>query len=173
MPAIPLIPATVCPLDKTHDRSHFDCGNALLNRYLAQQARQDAQRYVAATFVLPDNQQRVRGFYTLSASRVALTALPAALAKKLPRYDYLPVTLLGRLAVDKTMQGKGAGQLLLSDALHRSLSSARQVGAIAVVVDAKDEQSASFYRHFDFLPFQQNPLRLFVPMQQIAQIIAP
>jgi len=170
MVAIALTPAAICPLNKTHDRSHFDCGHAQLNRYLAQQARQDVQRYVAATFVLPDSEQRVRGFYTLSASRVALTALPAALAKKLPRYDYVPVTLLGRLAVDKTMWGKGIGQLLLVNALHRSLSSAKQVGAMAVVVDAKDEQAARFYRHFDFLPFQENPLRLFVPMQHIAQM---
>jgi hypothetical protein len=38
--------------------------------------------------------------------------------------------------------------------------------------DAKDERAESFYRHFDFQPFQQTPLRLFLPMGQIAQLFA-
>jgi predicted GNAT family N-acyltransferase len=92
------------------------------------------------------------------------------MAKKLPRYDHLPVTLLGRLAVDRTIGGQGAGQFLLADALRRCLEGAQHVGAMAVIVDAKDAQAERFYRHFDFLPFQQTPLRLFLPMSQVAQL---
>lgn len=158
------------PLGKVHDRSAFDCGNHALNRYLQQQARQDAQRHVAATFVLLDDDGIVRGFYSLSASLIALPEIPAALSRKLPRYDHLPVTLLGRLAVDQTISGQGAGQFLLADALRRSLESAQQVGAIAVIVDAKDAEAERFYKYFNFLPFQQTPLRLFLPMQQIADL---
>lgn len=40
---------------------------------------------------------------------------------------------------------------------------------MAVIVDAKDERAERFYRHFDVLPFQQAPLRLFSPMGQIAK----
>jgi hypothetical protein len=40
---------------------------------------------------------------------------------------------------------------------------------MAVIVEAKDQRSESFYRHFDFKPFQQIPLRLFLPMEQIAK----
>jgi predicted GNAT family N-acyltransferase len=157
-------------LHKTHDRSAFDCGNEALNRYLRQQARQDAERRVAATFVLLDAQRAVRGFYSLSASMIPLDELPPKMAKTLPRYDHLPVTLLGRLAVDRTIGGQGAGQFLLADALRRCLEGAQHVGAMAVIVDAKDAQAERFYRHFDFLPFQQTPLRLFLPMSQVAQL---
>lgn len=161
----------IVPLKKEHKRSTFDCGNADLNRYIQQQARQDAERRVAAPFVLQDpDSKAVLGFYTLSASLIPLNELPLATLKKLPRYDQLPVVLLGRLAVDSTTKGQGVGEFLLLDALRRSLETAQHVGAMAVIVDAKDERAESFYQHFDFLPFQHTPLRLFLPMNQIAQI---
>jgi len=115
-------------------------------------------------------EQIVRGFYTLSSSSITPEQLPPALAKKLPRYDHLPVTLLGRLAVDRLVRGKGLGQFLLSDALRRSLDGARVIGAMAVIVDAKDQQAEQFYQHFGFLSFQRTPRRLFLPMQQIAAL---
>ena len=116
------------PLAKNHDRSRFECGSASLDRYLQQQARQDVEKHVAAPFVataLAD--LRVLGYYTLSASALLLTDLPDDVTRKLPRYPQLPVTLLGRLAVDQVAKGQGLGQFLLMDALHRSLASAAQI----------------------------------------------
>jgi len=168
---IPL-PGTVCPLSRAHDRSQFDCGVELLNRYLRQQARQEMERHVGVTFVFPDSKQIVRGFYTLSSSSIAPDQLPPVLAKKLPRYGHLPVTLLGRLAVDRLARSKGLGQYLLSDALRRSLDGSRVIGAMAIIVDAKDQQAGQFYQHFGFLSFQSTPRRLFLPMQQIAALFA-
>ena len=98
--------------------------------------------------------------------------LPPKMMKKLPRYGQLPVTLLGRLAVDVSVKGQGIGEFLLIDALRRSLEGAQHIGAMAVVVDAKDPQAERFYQHFNFLPYQLTPLRLFLPMGQIAQLFA-
>jgi len=167
---ISLSPDAVCLLKKAHGRSQFDCGVEPLNRYLRQQARQEMERHVSVTFVLPDSEQIVRGFYTLSSSSITPEQLPPALAKKLPRYDHLPVTLLGRLAVDRPARRKGLGQFLLADALRRSLDGSRVIGAMAVIVDAKDQQAEQFYQHFGFLSFQSTPRRLFLPMQQIAAL---
>jgi GNAT superfamily N-acetyltransferase len=165
------VPENVCPLQKTHDRKSFDCGNEDLNRYLREQARQDAEKRVAAPFIFTQpNSSSVLGFYTLSASIISVNELPPDLMKRLPRYGQLPVTLLGRLAVDRSVGGQGVGEFLLVDALRRSLEAAQQIAAMAVVVDAKDERAESFYRHFDFQPFQQTPLRLFLPMGQIAKL---
>jgi hypothetical protein len=171
--ALVLEPEYIVPLEKAHQRKSFDCGNEDLNRYLREQARQDAEKRVAAPFVLtqPDG-PAVLGFYTLSASIIPMHELPPNLAKLLPRYGQLPVTLMGRLAVDRTVGGQGVGELLLVDALRRSLEGAQQIAAMAVIVDAKDERAESFYRHFDFMPFQQTPLRLFLPMAQVARLFA-
>jgi len=92
------------------------------------------------------------------------------LASKRPRYPQLPVTLLGRLAVDQGPGGKGHGELLLIDALRRSLEAASEMGAMAVVVDAKDAAAEAFYEHFDCTRLQQQPCRLFLPMKTVAAL---
>jgi predicted GNAT family N-acyltransferase len=163
---------TVEPLGRQHDRTAFHCGADALDRYLKQQARQDADKRVAAPFVAvnPPN-TRVLGYYTLSASVVTLTDLPDELTRKLPRYPQLPVTLLGRLAVDQSARVQRLGEHLLLDALHRSLTHADEIAAMAVVVDAKDENAAAFYRHYEFIPLQAQPRRLYVPMRVVAQLL--
>ena len=104
----PVTPYRIAPLGKGHDRSSFDCGSEPLDRYLQHQARQDAEKRVAAAFVLTEPpSSNVLGYSTLSASAITADALPAELAKKLPRYPQLSVTLLGRLAVDQSQRGKG------------------------------------------------------------------
>jgi len=163
----------ISPLAKAHERKSFDCGQQDLNRYLREQARQDAEKRVAAPFVLtqPDD-LKVLGFYTLSSSLIPVDELPPDLMKRLPRYGQLPVTLLGRLAVDRSAGGQGVGEFLLMDALRRSLEAAQQIASMAVIVEAKDERAENFYRHFDFQPFQQTPLRLFLSMAQVAKLFS-
>jgi GNAT superfamily N-acetyltransferase len=164
-------PYRIVPLAKGHDRGSFACGSEPVDRYLQRQARQDAEKRVAAPFVLvepPSN--HVLGYYTLSASIITPDALPADLAKKLPRYPALPVTLLGRLAVDQSLRGKGLGEFLLMDALHRSLEAAAEIAAMAVIVDAKDKEAAAFYECFGFIPLQRQPARLFLPMRTVAAL---
>jgi len=167
----PVTPWRIVSLGKAHDRDSFACGSEPLDRYLQRQASQDAQKRVAAPFVLlepPSN--RVLGYYTLSASVISADALPAEMAKKLPRYPQLPVTLLGRLAVDQGQRGKGLGEFLLMDALHRSLEAAAGIAAMAVIVDAKDEEAVAFYRRYGFIPLQQQPARLFLSMNTVAAL---
>lgn len=169
----PISPYRIDILGKSHDRNGFSCGSAALDRYLQQQASQDAEKRVAAPLVLTEPPAtRVLGYYTLSASIVDASQLPDTLAKKLPRYPQLPVTLLGRLAVDHSMKGRGVGQFLLMDALRRSLEAATGIAAMAVLVDAKDEAAEAFYRHFSFMPLQQQPRRLFLPMTTIAKLFS-
>lgn len=161
------------PLGKSHNRASFSCGKEPLDRYLKEQAGQDAKRRVAAPFILTLNNDHttIVGYYTLSALSVNLQDLPEDIIKKLPAYSLVPVTLLGRLAVDVRYRGKGAGEFLLSNALERALAQSSQIGATAVVVDAIDEQAATFYRHFNFIDFPNKPDRLFITMKTIADIL--
>ena len=54
------------------------------------------------------------------------------------------------------------GELLLADAVRRILGAARSVAVFAIVVDAKDDTAAAFYRRFGFQPFPFRPNRLFL-----------
>jgi GNAT superfamily N-acetyltransferase len=122
------------PLSAAHDRTGFASGAPELDRYLRVQAGQDAKRHLAAPFVLLDPATgAVIGYYTLSAFGVTPTEFPPELARRLPRYPLLPTTLLGRLAVTKTAHGRGYGQLLLLDALHRTFNHAPEIATLGVV----------------------------------------
>jgi GNAT superfamily N-acetyltransferase len=158
-------------LDKRHDRSRFFCGAESLDRYLREQAGQDARRRVAAPFVLcKGKNSAVLGYYTLSALSVHVGAWPEDVARKLPKYPFVPATLVGRLAVDRTLRGKGAGEHLLMDALRRALAASRDVASVAVVVDAKDDSAVSFYGRYGFIRFLDQPNRLFLPMAVIEKL---
>ena len=159
------------PLRKQHDRSGFSCGVEPLDRYLREQVGQDARKLVAAPFVLCIGQSNaVVGYYTLSALSISVGAWPEDVAKKLPRYPNVPATLLGRLAIDRSLRGQGAGEYLLMDALRRAIDASRDVASVAVVVDAKDENAVEFYRRYEFIPFADVPNRLFLPMGIIEKL---
>jgi GNAT superfamily N-acetyltransferase len=156
------------PLASNHERAAFSCGVPELDNYIRRQAGQDLKRKLAAVFVLAADDQAIAGFYTLSARSILASELPPEVGKKLPRYP-LPVTLLGRMAVARSLQGTGLGKLLLFDALDRALRGSHQVGSWAVVVDTK-AGARDFYLNHDFLPIPDRPDRLVMPMKAIERM---
>jgi GNAT superfamily N-acetyltransferase len=160
------------PLDsRKHVRSDFSCGKDSLDNYIRKQASQDLKRRVATVFVLLDDPElNVLAYYTLSAYTVDVTVLDQAFAKHLPRYPLLPATLLGRLAVDSRQKGQRFGELLLVDALRRSLDVAAQVASLAVIAEALDEEALNFYIKYGFQQFKQDPMKLFLPMKSIEEL---
>jgi GNAT superfamily N-acetyltransferase len=160
------------PLDsRKHVRSDFSCGKDSLDNYIRKQASQDLKRRVATVFVLLDDPElNVLAYYSLSAYTVDVTVLDQAFAKHLPRYPLLPATLLGRLAVDSRQKGQRFGELLLVDALRRSLDVAAQVASLAVIAEALDEEALNFYIKYGFQQFKQDPMKLFLPMKSIEEL---
>lgn len=157
-------PRIVTVLAAHHDRSRFGCGSPALDRYLREQVTQDIRRRVAACFVMLDGNV-VAGYYTLSAASIALADLPDDVARRLPRYPAVPAIRMGRLAVDLNYRGEGYGAALLVNALHRAAGS--EIPAVALTVDAKDDQAAAFYRHFGFMQLANEPLALFLPLATV------
>ena len=78
--------------------------------------------------------------------------------------DPIPVMLMGRLAVDRSQQGKGLGRALLKDAILRTLKAAEIAGMRALLVHALDEKAAGFYQHNGFLVSPIDPLVLMLPL---------
>lgn len=154
---------SITSLSDEHDRSTFESASPILDRYFREQATQDVRRLVTACYVAtPLDTVLVAGFYTLAAGSVVLSDLPEAIAKKLPRYPAVPVARLGRLAVDRRFTGQQLGAALLWDAAQRALAS--PLAAFALVVDAKDDAAAAFYRHHGFISCADQPLQLFWPL---------
>lgn len=155
-------PFQVFALHSSHDRAGFQCGSDPLDRYFQQHVSQDIRRRVTACYVAVSNDQRIAGFYTLASASVLLADLPGTMAKKLPRYPLVPAVRMGRLAVDQKYKGLGLGGALLADALAHAVRA--EIAAYALVVDAKDESAAAFYRHHGLAALFQQPMTLFLPL---------
>ena len=155
-------PFALARLQSSHDRTAFKSGSELLDHYFKQQVTQDVRRRVTACYVALTAEQRIAGFYTLASAGLLLSELPANVGKKLPRYPSVPAVRMGRLAVDVDFKGLGLGGALLADALDRSIRS--DIAAYALVVDAKDESAAAFYRHHGLIALPDQPMTLFVPL---------
>jgi ribosomal protein S18 acetylase RimI-like enzyme len=158
-------PFQLAQLDTAHDRMAFKSDSAPLNRYLHEQVSQDVRRRIATCFVALDSGHRIAGYYTLASASILLADLPASTGKKLPRYPSVPAVRMGRLAVDQAFQGQGLGGALLADALDRVARS--EIAAFALMVDAKDETAAAFYRHHGFIDLPDSPLTLFLPLATV------
>lgn len=163
-------PFRIEALASSHDRNAFKSGVEPLDRYFATQATQDIRRRLSACFVAVEQASgAVAGYYTIAASSIALPDLPPEAARKLPRYPLIPAVRVGRLAVAEVHRGKGLGAGLLVDAVRRALRA--EIAAFAIVVDAKDEAAAAFYRHHGFIAFTDAPMTLYLPLAQAAKAL--
>lgn len=157
-------------LDRSHNRGAFSSGSDPLDVFLKQFARQNAEGGLGAVFVLVDTSvHRIVGYYTLSSYLLQWNELPEDVTRRLPRYP-VPAVLMGRLAVDSDYQGQGFGRHLLVDGLKKAYAHSRDVGALAVVVDAKDDAAKAFYLRYGFHELVDQPYKLFITMRTIAMI---
>ena len=148
------------PLASHQDTSAFDCGTPALNTYLARYALVNQASGAARTYVALRT-ARVVGYYSLAAASAEPGRIPARVAKGLARHA-IPLTLLARLAVDRTEQGAGLGKALLKDAIKRHLQAQMIIGSRALVAHAKDQRAAAFYARYGFQPSPTDPLHLYL-----------
>ena len=160
------------PIARRHDRAAFDCGDPDLNLYLHKYARQNHESGGAKCFVAAPSEApaRILGFYTLSPASIEYSRTPPLAKKSLARYD-VPVFRLGRLAVDKTAQGRGLGGALLLRAADRCIRVAQDVGGVALLIDAKNDRAARWYEGYGALRMDDAPLSLVLPLATAADAL--
>jgi GNAT superfamily N-acetyltransferase len=161
------------PLDPSYNKKDFKCGKELLDNYIHYQASQDAKRNLSSCFIIADEDNNVKGYYTLSNAGIPRELLPDYFKKSLPKsYENLPATLLGRLAIDDSIAGKGNGKLLLFDALKRSyITSIHSIASIALIVDPIDQDAINFYEKYGFILLPDSG-KMFLPMKTIAYLFS-
>lgn len=132
-----------------HETAAFDSGEAVLDAWLRDHAAGAQARRVAATFVWRDGAGvAVQAYYSLAAHVLARDRLPRSVGHGSP--NEIPAVLLARLALHRSLHGRGLGGELLADALARVVDATTQVAARVVVVDALHETAARFYGHHGF-----------------------
>lgn len=158
-------------LSNIHDRNAFDCGEPALDEFLRRHARQNQARGIGRTFVaVREGGRTVVGYYTLAAGAVAFQSVPDELRRRLPRYP-VPVAHLARLATCRSIRGQGLGEVLLFDALARTLRVATEIGVAAVDVWAKTDRARKYYERYGFKALSDDALHLFLPLDTVRTLL--
>jgi GNAT superfamily N-acetyltransferase len=152
------------PLKADHDLSDFDCGEAVLNDWLRHRALKNESRFSRTYVVCKGN--RVVAYFCIAAGAVERGAAPGKIRRNAP--DTIPVSVIGRLAVDKDHAGKGLGADILSDALRRIAVASESIGIGAVLVHAKDDAARRFYLCCaEFIEYPEDSRTLFLPIETV------
>ena len=147
-----------------HDLSRFDCGAPALDNWLKTRALRNESRF-SRTYVVCEG-DRVAAYVCISAGSVERRAAPGKLRRNAP--DDIPVSIIGRLAVDRTYGRQGLGADLLADALRRIAVASQTIGIAAVLIHAKDESARRFYmRCAEFTEFPADSRILFLPIDTL------
>lgn len=152
------------PLNGDHDTNQFDCGNETLNEWLTKQALKNQKSGASRTFVVC-SENRVTGYYAIASGSIERLTAPKTISRNMP--DPIPVTVLGRLAIDLQFQGRHLGAALLKDAILRTLSVSRSIGIRAMLVHAISDDAKRFYLSYGFKESPINALTLMLSLQQI------
>lgn len=144
-----------------HELGSFDCGDERQNEFLQRQALTQERFDLARVYVLTDAlaPSRVLGYYTLSAISLgggSATAPP------------LPALRLGRLALDRGLQGRNLAALLLADAVLRSAEAADIMPVFALLAAPRDEPEEAWYEGYGFRRFADQAGTLFLPLAGLA-----
>jgi len=161
------------PIMEKVELQSFDCGIPELNDYLKRYAGQNRRKGLGRTYVLvpAEGEPLAAGYHTLSMAQVDLQNLPEPHRKNLPKYP-VPAVRLGRLAVDRKWQGTGLGEILLMDAIRRSVVAVQSVAAKFMIVDAKNKKAEEFYVRYGFHSFEGDSHSLVAAMDTLKGLFA-
>ena len=156
------------PLSDTHELNDFFCGVASLDDWLKRRARANQISGASRTFVVADN-RRVIAYYALASGGIAVQSSVGRFRRNMP--DPIPVAVLGRLAIDRSQQGRGLGRALFRDCAQRVAHAADTLGIRGIVVHAISDQAKAFYLALGFDPSPSDPLTLMVTLGDIRHLL--
>jgi GNAT superfamily N-acetyltransferase len=146
------------PLAVLHLLGDFECGEPALDEWLKRRAMNNQLTGTSRTFVVLDEENRVRGYYAMAAGAVSHQMATSSVRRNMP--DPVPVMVLARLAVDHRAQGIKLGASLLQDAVNRAVMVSQNAGVRALLVHALHDRAKGFYEHYGFQSSPLNPMTL-------------
>ena len=152
------------PLAAHHEVAAFTCGVDSLDQWLKRRALPNQASGASRTFVACDG-SRVLAYYPLASSAIAMNAAPGRVRRNMP--EPIPVVVLGRLAIDRSLQGQGMGRALVKDAGQRIIQAADAIGIRGVLVHALTPDAKAFYERIGFEPSPLDPMTLLVTLADL------
>lgn len=151
------------PLTAEHRLDDFACGVDSLDEWLKRRARPNQISGASRTYVVAEDSKAV-GYYCLAPGALALNEAPAPVRRNMP--DPVPIAVLGRLAIDKSYQGRGLGVALLQDAVLRTIHASDIFGIRGLLVHALSSEAKAFYEHHGFVASPSQPMTLILSLKK-------
>ncbi|MDN5870151.1 MAG: GNAT family N-acetyltransferase [Nitrococcus sp.] len=152
------------PLADHHDTGPFTSGVESLDSWLKYRAMKNQATGASRTFVVCEG-QRIVAYYALASSAIAVNEAPGRFRRNMP--DPIPIVVLGRLAVDRSVQGKGIGRALVRDAGRRVVQAADTLGIRGLIVQAISTEARAFYVEVGFAPSPLDPMTLMITLADL------
>jgi GNAT superfamily N-acetyltransferase len=152
------------PLAGHHALESFASGIESLDLWLKRRALKNQEIGGSRTFVACER-RRVIAYYALASSAVAIQNATGRFRRNMP--DPIPVVVLGRLAVDRSLQGQGLGRALVRDAGLRVIQAAASIGIRGMIVHALSPEARGFYERVGFEPSPLDPMLLMVTLADL------
>jgi GNAT superfamily N-acetyltransferase len=130
------------PIHGEHHIGAFDSGVPVLDDWLKRRARANQASGASRTYVVYE-EQRVIAYYALASGAVEIQEATGRVRRNMP--DPVPVAVLGRLAIERSYQGRGLGRALMRAASRRILQAADIIGIRALVIHAISDDAKAFY----------------------------
>ncbi|EAS1760695.1 GNAT family N-acetyltransferase [Salmonella enterica] len=150
------------PLHAGHVLASFCCGVDTMDNWLKQRAMKNQVTGASRTFVCCDSDTKVLAYYSLASSSVATHTAPGRFRRNMP--DPIPIVVLGRLAVDQSLRGRGIGRALVRDAGLRVIQVADTIGIRGMLVHALSDEAREFYLKVGFEPSPMDSMMLMVTL---------
>lgn len=136
----------VVKLSSVYDLKQFDCGDADLNDFIQNDAVKYEEQRLASTFLIVYGEELPSGFFSLVNDSIRLKDDEEGVG--LLEITEYPATKIARLAVQKEMQRKGLGQLMLQIAIALILECKH--GASRFVTVDSYPNIVNWYERFGF-----------------------
>ena len=145
-------------LSNQHKLHNFQCGLSALDDWLKRRAMANQISGASRTYVVTDKFELVVAYYALASGALAQSDAPSGVKRNMP--DPIPMTILGRLAVDQRYQGQRLGIALLQDAVLRVQQAAAIMGIRGILVHAISDDARRFYERHGFAGSPTQPMTL-------------
>lgn len=155
-------------LDTNHHLDAFQSGVDTLDYWLRHRARKNQASGASRTYVVCDA-SRVLAYYCLASGALCSEQSSSSrFNRNMP--NPIPVVILGRLAVDRSLHGKGIGRGLVRDACLRVLQAADILGIRGIVVHALSLEAKSFYEKMGFDAAKNDPMMLMITLNDLRSL---
>jgi predicted N-acetyltransferase YhbS len=157
------------PLAAQHVTEGFSCGNDSLDQWLKRRSLKNQIQGASRTYVVRD-ETRVLAYYALASGAVTTTHATGRFRRNMP--DPTPVVVLGRLAVDQCLHGKGLGRSLVQDAGLRVIQAADAIGIRGMTVHVLSDDAKAFYEKIGFETSLLDPYLLMISLSDLIEACA-